>query len=1093
MTGAGFGSDWMGQIGVTGTSILMAAAIKGLVVFLLAAGVVWTLRRASAAARHLVWLTAMVSLFFLPMVSAALPAWRLLPQWMTLSDEQAPVFVEKRGSVPVASKDAGSMHRAGRHDRAIEAFHVPYGSAEQNQGDWPTNPSDAISRAHPADTLNSAEDLHLPAASPTGPVVCRWLAWITLVWAGGTLIAFAPLIAGMLSLRRLHRSARQVVDGPLADSLGQMAADLGVRRRVELLTSDERWTPMQWGFVRPKLLLPAAAQDWPEERLRSVLLHELAHLRRWDYLTQFVVRLVCAVYWFHPLVWFARHRMYQESEAACDDVALGLCRPANYARHLLEIASEFTSRGMVGHVAIAMARRSMLEKRLHAILDRGRNRQPLPRWAIASALVSLLGVVVPLAMLRAAGEAPKGQAPTVTQTGSPARSAENVPATPPNHPQREPLDPRGIRYAEAVVEVTQSELNHAEQANQRMPGSVRPCELRRLELEFELARLQLDRAWAITRGEQKTLLELDVRLAKIRARVAEVELDGVREILRKQPRAVVGLSSELKEILREREANHQLATLDTERAEAALRGDAKILGQLDLRRAELVQKRTAVTSERIGEIAARNGGSHGVGGMRVVAGKVTDEQGKPVPGAQVWLRRVDGRGSLVTLRAQTDDQGRYVLQCPGSWNVTKDDRRVPWTVWAYAPGRSLATARAYEALAADKDVPDVDIVFGSKIDSAFVVLGPDGHPLADAVVEPDLFHVAAAFESIPEDLQQLVRATTGPDGRATLRGVPWKGLRSIRISTRAFGVQCQKLNTDASSDAETTIRLRPAGRVEGRVIADYPGLVRGVRVYLTTRSTADGSSASNPSSPMIEGHAQAISDDQGRFVVPALATGVLGISASVEQGRPLRPRLPEGLQVEGDRTTNVEIRLVPAVRLEGQVQVKGTGEPVAGAEVVVAYGKSQPGGPPESNRVVSDKEGKFSTYVLPGSVACNIEFPSGQLTRAPDDGPYAYFIPEGVDYRRLPPFKAVRTQPIEGRLVDDRNQPLANTLLIVTQDRSWLLGGAQTKADGSFCLSGIPIDTELNELSFAIRSEDLRSYRLTLVREKPLLLRAVPQ
>jgi beta-lactamase regulating signal transducer with metallopeptidase domain len=163
--------------------------------------------------------------------------------------------------------------------------------------------------------------------------------WLGATWLVVALTILALPLAGRLALRRLACGARPIDEGPWADLLRDLAARLGLARRVTLLRGPHALMPMTWGWLRPVILLPDDADAWPPARRRDVLLHELAHVRRLDGLTQAVAQVACALYWFNPLAWVAAHRMRVERERACDDVVLlAGARASDYAGHLLELA-----------------------------------------------------------------------------------------------------------------------------------------------------------------------------------------------------------------------------------------------------------------------------------------------------------------------------------------------------------------------------------------------------------------------------------------------------------------------------------------------------------------------------------------------------------------------------------------------------------------------------------------------------------------------------------------------------------------------------------------------------------------------------------
>ena len=391
--------------------------------------------------------------------------------------------------------------------------------------------------------------------------------------------------------------------------------------------------------------------------------------------------------------------------------------------------------------------------------------------------------------------------------------------------------------------------------------------------------------------------------------------------------------------------------------------------------------------------------------LKTINGVVVDEDAKPVADAQVWLPMRKGHEET-TAHARTGKDGRFTLEASG------DDNPFP-TVWVLAAGNRLATSTAAEARWAEKGEPQVKIALGPRTDTTFLVLAPDGKPLTGALVEP--FNLSnfyardwdqpSQFMGVPAEVRQAVRKTTGADGRATLSGVPHNGWWSVRVTSKRYGNCVQFLNVAEPIPAETTIRLRPARRVEGRLVADDPKLAHGVAIVLTTHETRQraGSLANY-------GRAEAASDDQGRFVVPAIAEGTLAVQVQIDEHVPYRPELPPGLTVGNSDAAGVEIRMVRTVRIECVVRVRETGKPLADARVQV---QSEARG--QTRFVTSDKEGIITAQVLPGTITLNpaVRLPNGSLQLS-SWRVKTFTVPAGVEQFELPPLEVnVKPSPAD--------------------------------------------------------------------------------
>jgi beta-lactamase regulating signal transducer with metallopeptidase domain len=191
---------------------------------------------------------------------------------------------------------------------------------------------------------------------------------LTLAWLAGMLWMLGRLLVGVASVRRIVRSSVPADGAGWQRLVDDARASMGAEPRARIVISTEAAMPFTYGLLRPVIVLPDSAEEWTTERRRSVLMHELAHVHRRDLLTNAIVQLACAVYWFHPLVRLAARRVRIEAERACDALVVAAgTRPSDYAGDLLEIARTMRSSATAA-VALAMARRSDFEGRLLASL-----------------------------------------------------------------------------------------------------------------------------------------------------------------------------------------------------------------------------------------------------------------------------------------------------------------------------------------------------------------------------------------------------------------------------------------------------------------------------------------------------------------------------------------------------------------------------------------------------------------------------------------------------------------------------------------------------------------------------------------------------
>lgn len=261
--------------------------------------------------------------------------------------------------------------------------------------------------ARPLETRPSATPLHrvetsAPATAAPLPSARASVSPLVITWLIGALFAASALIAGLVRVSRAAARASRVEDVRWLRILATVAERYRLTRPIEISRTNSADLLATWGILRPQVLLPNHACDWTLDRVHVVLSHELAHIRRHDWLVQMGAETVRAVLWFNPLAWMVCTRLRRESEQACDDEVLGTgVGGREYASHLLELARQCRRSGSAWASAIPMAHPSTLERRIAAMLNPRLDRQTPSRRTRAALGVALLLVTLPVAALRA--------------------------------------------------------------------------------------------------------------------------------------------------------------------------------------------------------------------------------------------------------------------------------------------------------------------------------------------------------------------------------------------------------------------------------------------------------------------------------------------------------------------------------------------------------------------------------------------------------------------------------------------------------------------------------------------------------------------
>jgi len=267
---------------------------------LIVAGVCWILRRQSPSLRYWIWLILAAKLLVMPFWSVGVEG----PRWLS------------REAAVTASASLG---------------------AAESSAAFETSAPSAVAARPPTAAL---PPVSADAPRPAWHRAATWQSWLLLTWAVVVLFAAGRTVRQFIRLKRVLAGAPPVA-GDVEWLVGECARTIGLQSPPPTLQLDGDGSPLVCGPLRPVLLLPASlAGRFDVPSLRQIILHELAHLRRRDLWTIWVIHAMRTIYWFHPVAHWIAYRAGLERELACDQVAMthSGASAAAYARTLIEAA-----------------------------------------------------------------------------------------------------------------------------------------------------------------------------------------------------------------------------------------------------------------------------------------------------------------------------------------------------------------------------------------------------------------------------------------------------------------------------------------------------------------------------------------------------------------------------------------------------------------------------------------------------------------------------------------------------------------------------------------------------------------------------------
>jgi len=242
--------------------------------------------------------------------------------------------------------------------------------------------------------LSPSIDADISNGNPNVIVFPTWGWFIAYGWFAGVIVMLLRFIAGWYYTHSIKRNAIKSGSPRLKAILKCCQDRIGIVKPVHLLLSHKVEVPFAYGLVKPKIALPSDWEMWSDREVKQILLHELAHIKRKDILTNLILQSAIVFYWYNPLIWVVQAFIRHERELACDYYVLRDGEnPYDYAVQLVRFAGAVRPRMFRAAVGITMARKTFFRRRIESLCkERSRVLRMLVISRKTAAFISLTAV-----------------------------------------------------------------------------------------------------------------------------------------------------------------------------------------------------------------------------------------------------------------------------------------------------------------------------------------------------------------------------------------------------------------------------------------------------------------------------------------------------------------------------------------------------------------------------------------------------------------------------------------------------------------------------------------------------------------------------